>query len=217
MAVGDRFVLDENEGKAINRIDQKDNWKAANPVLGLGEIGIEKQGLQRAVKIGDGVTPWNELLYAFQSCPYEVGDIFMTTSSTDPAVRWPGTKWEAFAPGRVLIGAGTGTDSRGESKTFAVGDTGGEYQHQLTTGELAAHNHVNCIYNINTQDYKMIMSAIRLNNQSAYQWVDINSSDITTAGSSGGDPCGITYSAGNNNAHNNQPPYETAHCYKRLS
>ena len=62
-------------------------------------------------------------------------------NATDPAVRWPGTTWEVFAPGRVLIGAGTGTDVNGTSMTFAVGATGGEYSHQLTVGELAEHAH----------------------------------------------------------------------------
>lgn len=217
MAVGDRYVLDEKEGRTYNRIDKKDEWEAANPVLEIGEIGIEKDGLLMNIKIGDGQTAWNALGYRFKQCPYEVGDIFMTLNATDPAVRWPGTKWEAFAPGRVLIGAGTGTDSRGESRTFKIGDTGGEYQHQLTTGELASHQHVNCIYNINNQSYKMVRSAIRLNNQSAYQWVDINASDITTAGGSGGDPCGITYNTGNNNAHNNQSPYMICYYYRRIS
>ena len=141
MAVGDTFVMDEQDGKTVNRIDKKDTWEAVNPVLGVGEIGIEKDGMLKNIKIGDGQTAWNALGYTFKQCPYEVGDIYMTTSSVTPATRWPGTQWEVFAPGRVLIGAGTGQDSRGESKTFEIGDTGGEYQHQLTTGELASHGH----------------------------------------------------------------------------
>lgn len=136
MAVGDTFVMDEQDGKTVNRIDKKDTWEAVNPVLGVGEIGIEKDGMLKNIKIGDGQTAWNALGYTFKQCPYEVGDIYMTTSSVTPATRWPGTQWEVFAPGRVLIGAGTGQDSRGESKTFEIGDTGGEYQHQLTTGKL---------------------------------------------------------------------------------
>ena len=147
MAVDDTYILDEKQGKSLNRIDTKTNWEAVNPVLAIGEMGIEKDGLLQNIKVGDGVTPWNSLQYMFKSCPYEVGDILVTMNATDPAVRWPGTQWEVFAPGRVLIGAGTGQDSRGESKTFEIGETGGEYQHQLTTGNchhigmsLVAHN-----------------------------------------------------------------------------
>lgn len=120
MAVGDTFVMDEQDGKTVNRIDKKDTWEAVNPVLGVGEIGIEKDGMLKNIKIGDGQTAWNALGYTFKQCPYEVGDIYMTTSSVTPATRWPGTQWEVFAPGRVLIGAGTGQDSRGESKTLRL-------------------------------------------------------------------------------------------------
>ena len=137
MAVGDVFTIDEKQGKSLNRIDTKANWEAVNPVLDIGEMGIEKDGLLQNIKIGDGVTPWNSLGYMFKSCPYDVGDILVTMNATDPAVRWPGTTWEVFAPGRVLIGAGEGTDSRGESKTFAVGGRGGEHNHVLTTDEIA--------------------------------------------------------------------------------
>ena len=141
MAVGDTYILDEKQGKSLNRIDTKTNWEAVNPVLAIGEMGIEKDGLLQNIKVGDGVTPWNSLQYMFKSCPYEVGDILVTMNATDPAVRWPGTTWEVFAPGRVLIGAGKGTDINGTSMEFAVGATGGEYSHQLTVGELPSHNH----------------------------------------------------------------------------
>lgn len=136
MAVGDTYTLDEKQGKSLNRIDTKTNWEAVNPVLAIGEMGIEKDGLLQNIKVGDGVTPWNSLQYMFKSCPYEVGDILVTMNETDPALRWPGTTWEVFAPGRVLIGAGTGTDINGTSMSFAVGATGGEYSHQLTVGDF---------------------------------------------------------------------------------
>lgn len=141
MTVGDTYILDEKQGKSLNRIDTKTNWEAVNPVLAIGEMGIEKDGLLQNIKVGDGVTPWNSLQYMFKSCPYEVGDILVTMNATDPAVRWPGTTWEVFAPGRVLIGAGKGTDVNGTSMEFKVGTTGGEYSHQLTVGEMPSHSH----------------------------------------------------------------------------
>ena len=141
MAVGDTYILDEKQGKSLNRIDTKTNWEAVNPVLAIGEMGIEKDGLLQNIKVGDGVTPWNSLQYMFKSCPYEVGDILVTMNETDPALRWPGTTWVVFAPGRVLIGAGKGTDINGTSMEFKVGATGGEYSHQLTVGEMPSHNH----------------------------------------------------------------------------
>ena len=44
------------------RRDLSANWVAANPVLHQGELGWESD--TRKAKLGDGVTPWNDLLYA---------------------------------------------------------------------------------------------------------------------------------------------------------
>lgn len=43
------------------RRDTAANWTSANPVLAIGELGIETN--TRKHKIGDGVTAWNSLLY----------------------------------------------------------------------------------------------------------------------------------------------------------
>lgn len=64
MAVGDVFVLDEKQGKTYNRIDTTASWQSVNPVLGAGEFGIEKlSGGKYNLKVGDGVTTWNNLQY----------------------------------------------------------------------------------------------------------------------------------------------------------
>lgn len=203
MAVGDTYILDEKQGKSLNRIDTKTNWEAVNPVLAIGEMGIEKDGLLQNIKVGDGVTPWNSLQYMFKSCPYEVGDILVTMNATDPAVRWPGTTWEVFAPGRVLIGAGKGTDVNGTSMEFKVGATGGEYSHQLTVGELPSHGH----------DYNRITP---------------NGDDFGFYGGGGNGGWGVATGNNNNNygrfgikatggneRHNNTQPYLIVYAYRR--
>ena len=53
------------------------------------------------------------LLKNLNVCPFEIGDILQTTSSTSPAARFGGT-WEEIAPDRVLMGA---------SSTHAAGTT----------------------------------------------------------------------------------------------
>ena len=64
MAVGDVFTLDEKQGKTYNRIDTTASWQSVNPVLGAGEFGIEKlSGGKCNLKVGDGVTAWNNLQY----------------------------------------------------------------------------------------------------------------------------------------------------------
>lgn len=201
MAVGDVFIMDEKQGKNLTRIDNKANWEEANPILEIGEMGIEKDGMLRNIKIGDGVTPWNSLLYVFKSCPYEVGDILVTVNDTDPAVRWPGTTWEAFAPGRVLIGAGTGTDVNGTQMSFEVGSVGGEYSHQLTIGELPAHQH------------NYICAPLLFVDRDTTQNSVIQSNDKGTANQ-------MTYkttNTGGSQLHTNIQPYLTAHIWKRLT
>ena len=71
---------------------------------------------------------------------FPVGSIYLSTNSANPSTYLGGT-WEAFGQGRVLIGAGEGTDANSVKKTFTGGATGGEYEHTLTTAEMPAHNH----------------------------------------------------------------------------
>lgn len=64
MAVDGVFVIDEKQGKSYNRIDTAASWQSVNPVLGAGEFGVEKlSGGKCNLKVGDGVTAWNNLPY----------------------------------------------------------------------------------------------------------------------------------------------------------
>ena len=45
----------------IYRRDEAANWSSINPVLRLGEPGYETD--TNKLKVGDGVTPWNDLDY----------------------------------------------------------------------------------------------------------------------------------------------------------
>ena len=55
-------------------------------------------------------------------CPYAVGDVYVTTSTTNPATRWTGTTWQKIE-GRFLLGtSGSGTSKAtggSNSKTIA--------------------------------------------------------------------------------------------------
>ena len=64
-------------------------------------------------------------------CPYQVGDIYLTTAANDPTALWPGTSWQALQD-CVLMMAGT---------TYAAGGTGGSADHTLTVDELPRHSH----------------------------------------------------------------------------
>ena len=67
---------------------------------------------------------------------HPVGSIYESTDSTSPATLFGGT-WEKMEAGLVLVSQGTAKSGT----TFTAGATGGEEKHQLTIGELPAHNH----------------------------------------------------------------------------
>lgn len=71
---------------------------------------------------------------------YRIGYIIETTENENPGTIYGGT-WEAYGQGRVLVGAGTGTDKNNVGKTFTAGSEDGEYSHAITEAELASHTH----------------------------------------------------------------------------
>ena len=79
---------------------------------------------------------------------YPVGAIYISTVNTNPGTIFGGV-WIAFGEGRVLIGAGAITDSRGESATFNAGDTGGEMKHQLQRAEMPSDAYRVCTGEMN--------------------------------------------------------------------
>lgn len=72
---------------------------------------------------------------------YPVGSIYTSVVSTSPGGLLGFGTWETIGEGRVLVGAGSGTDSHGVNKQFLGGSTGGEYEHTLTNKELPDHTH----------------------------------------------------------------------------
>jgi hypothetical protein len=73
---------------------------------------------------------------------YPVGTVYENkTNSANPNTYLGRGTWVAEGQGRVAVGAGSGTDTRGETITFTAGATGGEYKHVMTPAELAAHTH----------------------------------------------------------------------------
>ena len=126
---------------------------------------------------------------------YPVGSIYISTSTTNPSEIFGGT-WEAYGEGRTLIGAGTGTDSRGESLEFTLGQTGGEYNHLLTIDEMPNHSH-------------------------GYFWrtdmVYWNVSHGFGSGANTGAATIDTSATGNDVAHNNLQPYIVTYMWKRIS
>ncbi len=77
--------------KLCIRSDNGENWKAANPILLNGELGLEED--TRRVKIGDGKTPWVDLNYFFTigiskqeliDYIYPINFVVVTVGDTNP-------------------------------------------------------------------------------------------------------------------------------------
>lgn len=87
-------------------------WAAANPILSSGEPGVETD--TKKMKIGDGVTAWTSLAYAYMAAP-PVGVQYIQAEDVDdpdpaiafpaaqrPDALYPGTTWEEMWPAVTL-------------------------------------------------------------------------------------------------------------------
>lgn len=55
----------ELKTQILIRNDSAENWTTKNPILGVGEFGIEVGATDNKLKIGDGQTTWNALPYTY--------------------------------------------------------------------------------------------------------------------------------------------------------
>lgn len=153
---------------------------------------------------------------------HPIGSYYWSSNSTNPSSLFGGT-WEQITD-KFVLAAGS---------SYSVGATGGAATVTLTANQMPSHTHTftgtaashthNCqIYTNNNTNFTMATAGVRLSNPS---WVNAGEK---TAGSTGGDNCGVTESrsitpAGTNSntgggaAHNNMPPYIVAYCWRRTA
>ena len=133
---------------------------------------------------------------------HPVGSIYLNASSaTNPATLLGFGTWQATGAGRVMIGAGTGTDSRGEAKAFAGGATGGEYNHPLTLSEIPEHTHT------------MPQGSVAPSGTTGPLYASGDDVTRTTIGSDTPD----SGKAGGGAAHNNMQPYLVVYMWVRTA
>lgn len=118
---------------------------------------------------------------------YFVGQIIMSTKSTNPSTYLGYGTWKAVLQDRFPLGAGS---------SYTLGATGGEKTHTLTVSEMPAHTHgVKGGFGSGS----MGNGFFRVDaNNPAYQW----------------EP---TLSAGGGQAHNNMPPYQAVYFWERTA
>ncbi|WP_292299843.1 hypothetical protein [Megasphaera sp.] len=161
---------------------------------------------------------------------YPVGSIWETTTNDDPNTLWAGTTWVKMEAGRVLVAAGSYTES-GTTYTYNLGDTGGEAKHQLSTDELANHGHsistngehTHLIANTQTSDGGGLTSSNYLIKKCTWNGREnfelIGSATAPTIGltSSAGTHTHSITSTGGNACHENRPPYTVINRWKRTA
>lgn len=162
--------------------------------------------------VNAGSANWQSTYSTVEACSakweldavYPVGSIHMSVCSVNPmsyAYSFPGC-WIPFGAGRVLMGAGTGTDINGCSIGFAGGACGGEYTHRLTTAEMPSHSHVTRGYNTTLPESV---------DRCQQPIVDDDWDGIIQDG------CTPTSSVGGNAYHNNIQPYVTVYMWHRCA
>ena len=120
---------------------------------------------------------------------YPVGSIYMNVNSTDPGTLFGGT-WEQIQ-GRFLLGM---------SSSYPAGSQGGEEKHTITISEMPNHTHYIIGYSESGNDYSdSDMDLSFTYNTTKKGW------------------SGRTNSVGNNQAHNNMPPYLSVYIWKRTA
>ena len=137
---------------------------------------------------------------------YPVGSIYMSVNNTSPATLFGGT-WEQIQD-KFLLSAGS---------TYTAGTTGGEATHTLSMNEMPKHTH-----NPNDSSYKFLASNgnIGINETKRGWWTNAGTQDkhfIYTSENNKSITEPNMPEKGNNQAHNNMPPYLVVYVWKRIS
>lgn len=168
-----------------------------------------------AITIAPNAITSTEIAQSFLDTIYPIGSVYTNaTDSTNPGTLLGFGTWVQFAAGRMALGFGQGTDTRGDTVNFnSVGDTSGEYQHVLTIGEMPAHDHVD---NRNAYDSNNILMRRSSTGIGSPNGSDTTVGEVQVTGSGAYDDP-YPRIEGNNEAHNNMPPYIVVYMWKRTA
>lgn len=184
----DDKVLSAKQGKVLkNYIDNIDFSPLENSISSL------ENELEESINNLD--TKITEFQNTFLNLVYPIGAIYLSLSSTNPGTLFGGT-WEQLKD-RFLLGAGD---------SYSVGGTGGEATHTLTEAELP--NIQGTLPHMAYGEYKLT---------GVFTFDTGGNSNYEAKNSDTKNSSRYLMNFGNNEAHNNMPPYLTVYMWKRVS
>ena len=151
-----------------------------------------------------------------------VGYIHFSTVNINPAELFGFGTWEAMPAGRVLLAQGK-VETENYTHNFVAGETGGEFVHQLTVGELPSHNHSASTNTTGEHSHSVQCNAphndpVWSNGNilgRAETKYGINS--YTTSNSGNHTHNIVINSTGEGQAHNNLQPYISCYIWQRMA
>lgn len=146
---------------------------------------------QLSLTVSDLASNVNNLSNTIDILTPSIGEIYITTSSEHPSVKFGGV-WEQIKD-MFLLAAGD---------TYSVGSTGGEATHTLTIDEMPSHNHI-----FNRHQLWRTESVPESGESNGY---GASNKTLTVYSDN-------TSSTGENQSHNNMPPYLSVYVWKRIS
>lgn len=175
---------------------------------------------ERGVVRLTGYTPTPVPTVDILKAVYPVGSYYFSHVNTAPSVLFGFGTWAQVAKGKMLIGV----DEGGDTDWDAAGDTGGEKNHTLSTGEMPVHDHAAGELVTNTTGSAHNHNVNRRNQAGTTGGVAMGAGatnvDDTTGTTGSGHTHGIsgsTADAGGGNAHNNMPPFLAAYIWRRTA
>ena len=147
---------------------------------------------------------------------YPVGSIYMSTVSTNPATLFGFGTWEAMPAGHVLLAQGKSS----WGTTYNAGSTGGEATHQLTVGELPAHNHTASTNTTGNHTHQFQLYGpngnTNMNFPSDFDTNYARNKGTTLSAGNHSHTININ-NTGSSQSHNNMQPYLTVYMWKRTA
>lgn len=148
---------------------------------------------------------------------WPIGSHYITSVNENPGSRLGFGTWVADSQGRAIVGVGTGTDDNSLGRTYAAGDTEGEYTHVITHAEMAEHTHMGFKLYTRTDasfllDDPAEVAATRLDlsgNNIQYTMVRAPSGSTPDTGQSS--------AIGSDTAHNNVQPVLAVYIWRRTA